>query len=131
MSIDNFKKHKYRMITHPKFLEMSFIKKLWKRFLCTKEIHMFDECLSLEHYLYCDACGLSVHIGFIESEYDACLRADDGIYIECKVLQKNEDNIQNDKAGIGDTCEYPGCGGILGFSSEYGVICPECGLCWN
>ena len=37
---------------------------VWSKLFCKKGWHLFDEVLSSEcgHYLYCDACGLSVMI---------------------------------------------------------------------
>ena len=43
--------------------------KLWKRFLCPYHVHLFDECLSEEHYLVCDACHLNVIIKAVEITY--------------------------------------------------------------
>lgn len=47
---------------------------LWKRFMCSKGYHAFDEVLSVEHVLSCDACGLSVGIKRIETEEQVCKR---------------------------------------------------------
>lgn len=36
---------------------------LWKKLLCHRGWHLFDECMSLDHHdLHCDACGLTVPI---------------------------------------------------------------------
>ena len=66
---------KYWGITHSKCLSNKYILILWKKFMCSKNKHLFDEVWSVEdsidnatHYLYCDACGLSVHISKIERE---------------------------------------------------------------
>ena len=40
---------------------------LWRRVCCQRGWHAFDEVMTLErHYLYCDACGLVVHIWGID-----------------------------------------------------------------
>ena len=45
---------------------------LWHRFFCKNNMHAFDEVFSLgaandqDHYLYCDACGLTVYISKID-----------------------------------------------------------------
>jgi len=55
--------NEYRGITYPKFLRGKIVHWLWKRFMCGRNRHLFDEVWSLDdHYLYCDACGLEVHI---------------------------------------------------------------------
>lgn len=65
---------KYRGITYPKIFDNKLSRSLWKRFLCPRNIHLFDEVLSEEHYLHCDACGLDVHILGFEEEKDAITR---------------------------------------------------------
>lgn len=64
------KEIKYRGITYFKFLQNRFCWWLFKKYFCKRNIHLFDECESLEwHYLSCDACGLEVHIEkFVEEE---------------------------------------------------------------
>lgn len=58
----------YVGITHPiKEIEdkesQELILAAWKMTNCINGIHLFDECLSIDnHYLYCDACGIEVHI---------------------------------------------------------------------
>jgi hypothetical protein len=43
---------------------------VWKRVLCRREIHAFDEVYSCgEHRLVCDACGLIVNIASIDTTY--------------------------------------------------------------
>jgi len=55
--------NEYRGITYPKILQHKIILKLWKKFMCSHEKHLLDEVSSLEeHYLYCDVCGLEIHI---------------------------------------------------------------------
>lgn len=60
-------KTEYRGITHfcPRWLLPT-----WKKFLCRKEIHCFDESWSTDsHILHCDACKLTVSISDIK-EFD-------------------------------------------------------------
>ena len=66
-------KRNYRGITHiisnlpGKLFDIAL--SFWKRFLCKRNMHLFDEVWSPEeHTLYCDACGLTVHIEKIEEE---------------------------------------------------------------
>lgn len=60
--------NKYIGITHPKLDEgldekkYDIILQAWKFSNCVQGIHLFDEVWSEDHYLYCDACGLEVHI---------------------------------------------------------------------
>ncbi len=65
----------YRGITYFKFLDNRFSHWLFKKYFCGKNIHLFDECESLDdHTLYCDACGLTVNIESIEEEKDVLKR---------------------------------------------------------
>jgi len=58
---------KYRGITYPRIMGNRFVRWFFRRFMCPREIHMFDECWSLDdHCLVCDACDLSVHIARFE-----------------------------------------------------------------
>jgi hypothetical protein len=42
----------------------------WRREKCVENIHAFDEVWSVEgHHLACDACGLSVEIAGIDTQY--------------------------------------------------------------
>lgn len=42
---------------------VKWIYSFWKKYMCSKGFHLFDEVQSLEsHYLYCDACELEIHI---------------------------------------------------------------------
>ena len=75
------KSQRYVGLTYPRLLEWKVIHSLWKKFLCPKHIHLFDETLSSEHTLNCSACGLVVHIALIETEEEACARAKKGLYI--------------------------------------------------
>jgi hypothetical protein len=80
----------YMGITHIEYfilrnnfpLFRNFLLKLWKRFLCGKGVHLFDECESyhccgdgrkqngdIDHYLSCDACNLMIHIDEIETTW--------------------------------------------------------------
>jgi len=65
----------YTGITHIP-IRFDFLYKLWKRFLCKRNIHCFDECVSgadlpytWNHYLVCDACQLTVYIEKIDTTY--------------------------------------------------------------
>ena len=60
---------KYFGITH--FLpEWNWIHYLWRRFLCVRNCHCFDEVYSGgEHYLSCDVCELVVFISFIDTTF--------------------------------------------------------------
>lgn len=62
-------KNKYIGITHPVMneglsdKEYDVILQAWKFANCTHGIHLWDESWSSEkHILYCDACGMEVHI---------------------------------------------------------------------
>lgn len=66
-------KYRYYGITYPQFLCKSWILNLWRRFLCKRNMHLFDECFSSKHYLSCDACDLMVHIDSIETTYMNCI----------------------------------------------------------
>ena len=65
--------NRYRGITYPSFLRNKFIQKLWRRYMCKREIHLFDEVLSggnpWSHYLVCDCCQLVVNISSIDTSY--------------------------------------------------------------
>lgn len=57
----------YRGISYPAILGRWPIFNLWKKFMCPRNYHLFDECLSDDdHYLVCDACDLSIVIERIE-----------------------------------------------------------------
>ncbi len=59
----------WRGVTYPSILQYRPFWWLWKRLFCPREWHLFDESMSSEdHCLYCDACGLSVHIARFEEE---------------------------------------------------------------
>jgi len=89
-----FLPNRYVGLTYPHFLVYKPWRKtvyyLWKKFLCLRNIHLFDECLGIDHILHCDACGLAVHIGFIETEEESCNRAKELRYIEISVAEKSE-----------------------------------------
>lgn len=53
---------KYIGISYPSILTGKLTQKLWKRFMCPRHYHLFDEVLSEGHYLYCDACGFELEI---------------------------------------------------------------------
>ncbi len=63
---------KYHGITHPEMDKFDI--ELWRVHHCSKNEHVFDEVKSLDHYLVCDACGLTVHIAGIETEEEVCAR---------------------------------------------------------
>lgn len=67
----------YRGFTYPTLFGWKPLRWLWRRTLCPRQIHQFDECLSsiqhpdfeyrrLDHYLVCDACRVTVRISSIE-----------------------------------------------------------------
>lgn len=61
---------KFRGLTYPHFLGCWPLFQLWRRFMCPRDRHLFDETWSLEaHYLVCDACQLMVHISSIETTW--------------------------------------------------------------
>lgn len=62
---------KYRGITYLSWLLChNWILWLWKKLLCPRHIHLFDETESLEdHYLHCDACEFGVNIESFDDEY--------------------------------------------------------------
>jgi len=65
----------YRGITYFNFMDNKFFHWLFKKYFCQRNIHLFDECESLDdHTLYCDACGLTVNIASIEKEKDIIKR---------------------------------------------------------
>lgn len=61
----------YHGITYPKRFRSRRARRAWRMKHCTKNEHLFDECLSsgVGHYLSCDACGLSVYIDWIDTTY--------------------------------------------------------------
>lgn len=64
------KKYNYYGITHPRILSCDFVIFLWKRFLCKRDFHLFDECKSSDYWcLHCDACELAVEIDHIDDSY--------------------------------------------------------------
>lgn len=56
----SLKNRRYHGLTHTQLSKRQVAN--WKRNHCPAGRHLFDECLSNEHYLHCDACGLEVHI---------------------------------------------------------------------
>lgn len=47
----------------PVFLQVQWVWNLWAKFMCPNGWHLLDECQSLEkHYLFCDACEITVPI---------------------------------------------------------------------
>lgn len=79
------KKFTYVGLTYPKLFGLNVW--LWKKFMCPRHIHLFDECLSSEHVLVCDACGLVVHIALIETNEESLGRAKNGKYIETSAVE--------------------------------------------
>lgn len=63
---------KYIGITHPitdeglNKKEFETLLQAWKISNCSQGIHLFDEVLSDDHYLFCDACEMEVHISKIK-----------------------------------------------------------------
>jgi hypothetical protein len=72
--MEQSKNSKYMGITHFTFWGWlpEWVYSLWKILFCSNEMHLFDEVLSSDddHYLYCDACGLSVEIKSREKELE-------------------------------------------------------------
>lgn len=62
---------RYVGITYPKRFRNRRARRRWCREHCTKNEHLFDECLSsgTGHSLHCDACGLTVNIASIDTTY--------------------------------------------------------------
>jgi len=73
---------KYRGISYPSFLSKGLIGWLWKRYMCPRDMHLFDECETTGtgnpddekkygpfHSLTCDVCQLQVGISSIFNEY--------------------------------------------------------------
>lgn len=69
------KEQKYHGFSHPRFLGWLGVRWAWKKLLCPRGMHLWDEMLGTgmiggedyerpgwEHCLYCDACGAIVHI---------------------------------------------------------------------
>jgi len=46
----------------PEFLQTEFIWNLWKKFMCIRGYHLWDEVYSNKHYLFCDACEIRLEI---------------------------------------------------------------------
>jgi len=64
--------NKYVGITHPldqgnlSDEKFDLILNAWKFSNCSQGIHLWDEVWSDDsHYLHCDACGMEVHIDYI------------------------------------------------------------------
>lgn len=62
-------KYKYRGISYPSFLSNTFILWFWRRFMCPRNYHLFDEVESDKHYLVCDCCQLMIYIESINDKY--------------------------------------------------------------
>lgn len=81
---------RYVGLTYPGFLSRWPFRALWRRFMCPRKMHLFDEVASSGHYLVCDACELSVHIALIETSEQACARAGRLRYIETTATERSE-----------------------------------------
>jgi len=58
----------YEGISHPFWcISSGLFYRVWKRLMCRRDFHLFDEVLSDtdRHYLVCDACCLEVGISYI------------------------------------------------------------------
>jgi hypothetical protein len=66
---------KYYGISYPEVLCEPLKLENWKEEFCSENFHLFDEVYSIEdHYLICDACGLTVNISSImENEIEVSL----------------------------------------------------------
>lgn len=84
---------KYVGITYPKIFRNKISRFLWKKYLCPKNMHLFDECMSMEHYLVCDCCGFSVHIACTQTEKEACEMAEELTYVETSYIIKSERHL--------------------------------------
>jgi hypothetical protein len=62
-------KFPYFGIWHPSISHRLY--SLWRRFMCRRHYHLFDEVSSSNNgwYLVCDACDLIVHIDRVETTY--------------------------------------------------------------
>lgn len=64
----------YVGITYPKVFRFKLVQWLWKKYMCPRHRHLFDEVWAPGgyfddgHYLYCDACGLVVRIKSITKD---------------------------------------------------------------
>jgi len=80
-------------ITYPDFLNRFYL--LWKKFLCKRGFHLFDEVLSNRsgqwiRSLSCDACGFELEIGQI---------------FVCPQCKKQEEYVVSELAGAQPYCE--------------------------
>lgn len=64
---------KYYGITYPNLFRFNIIQWFWRKFLCKRNMHLWDECLSggspWHHFLVCDCCQLIVDIDKIDETY--------------------------------------------------------------
>lgn len=56
----------YHHISYPKIYDFALYRWFRRKTYCRIGYHLLDEVLSKDHYLFCDACGLKVHIDRIE-----------------------------------------------------------------
>jgi len=80
---------RYVGLTYPKIFQNRLARAVWKRFLCTRNMHLLDECASAEHTLECDACELRVHIALVETSKEACARVSRRCRIEAVAVEKS------------------------------------------
>lgn len=60
----------YRGFTYPKVFANKLVWWLWKKYMCSKQKHLLDECRSIDDwYLSCDACGIEIHINKVDETY--------------------------------------------------------------
>lgn len=72
----------YVGITYPKVFQNKFVRWFWKKFMCPRNMHLFDECMSSEHTLDCDCCDLIVFIACTNSNDEYCKLVREGKYIK-------------------------------------------------
>jgi len=59
----------YCGITYPSNLDNKRDLDMWRDNMCIQGFHLFDEVYNtFEHYLFCDGCGLIVHIAGIDQD---------------------------------------------------------------
>lgn len=66
--------NQYTGITYSRLLDNRLALWLWRRFMCHRQQHLFDEVWAVKsedypdnHYLHCDACGLTIYIKYMET----------------------------------------------------------------
>lgn len=48
--------------TYPRLFQNKLVWYLWRKFLCKRHWHLWDEVRGTDHYLYCDACEIDLPI---------------------------------------------------------------------